>query len=136
MRNLNLWSKFLILNFWSSQYWRLLRPCTKWRGQKMKSMAFHQYSWNSKVLETTWISLIGWHHSTSSTYRPLFSHDSLGTAAAWWLVYIISIRRTNWSPSLEPLWTKNREYTLQNNHFDFILPVAERKLIQPHQNGY
>ena len=34
--------------------------------KKMKSMSFHQYSWNSEV-ETTWISLIGWHHKTSTT---------------------------------------------------------------------
>ena len=27
---------------------------------------FHQYSWNSEV-ETTWISLIGWHHKTRRT---------------------------------------------------------------------
>ena len=28
-------------------------------------MPFYQYSWNSKV-ETTWISLIGWLHKTST----------------------------------------------------------------------
>ena len=33
----------------------------------IKSTAFHQYSWNSEV-ETTWISLIGWHHTTSIAY--------------------------------------------------------------------
>ena len=34
-------------------------------------MLFHQYSWNSGV-ETTWISLIGWHHKTSKiTYLDL-----------------------------------------------------------------
>ena len=33
----------------------------------MKSMSSHQYPWNSEV-ETTWISLIGWHHKTSSMY--------------------------------------------------------------------
>ena len=68
MRNLNCWSKICILNFWRSQCLRLLRPCRKWRGwKKIKSTSFHQYSWNSEV-ETTWISLIGWHHKTSSTY--------------------------------------------------------------------
>ena len=72
MKNLNFWSKFFILNFWSSRCSRLLRPCTKWRGQKkIKSMSFHQYSWNSEV-ETTWISLIGWHHKTS-TVHPLLA---------------------------------------------------------------
>ena len=33
--------------------------------KKIKSTSFHQYSWNSEV-ETTWISLIGWHHKTST----------------------------------------------------------------------
>ena len=66
MKNLNFWSKFFILNFWSSRCSRPLKPCTKWRG-KIKSMSFHQCSWNSEV-ETTWISLIGWHHKTSNMY--------------------------------------------------------------------
>ena len=44
--------KIFILNFWSSQCSKLLRPCTKWREQKNKSMSFHQCSWNSEV-ETT-----------------------------------------------------------------------------------
>ena len=35
--------------------------------KKSKSRSFHQYSWNSEV-ETTWISLIGWHHKTSNKY--------------------------------------------------------------------
>ena len=35
--------------------------------KKTKSMLFHQYSWNSEV-ETTWISLICWHHKTSNPY--------------------------------------------------------------------
>ena len=35
--------------------------------KKIKSMSFHHFSWNSEV-ETTWISLIGWHHKTSNTY--------------------------------------------------------------------
>ena len=35
--------------------------------KKIKSMSFHQYSWNSEV-ETTWISLIGWHQKTSTAY--------------------------------------------------------------------
>ena len=34
MRNLNFWSKFFILSFWSSQCLRLLRPCRNPRGQK------------------------------------------------------------------------------------------------------
>ena len=33
--------------------------------KKIKSTSFHQYSWYSEV-ETTWISLIGWHHKTST----------------------------------------------------------------------
>ena len=35
--------------------------------KKTKSTSFHHYSWNSEV-ETTWISLIGWHHKTSIQY--------------------------------------------------------------------
>ena len=35
--------------------------------KKIKSMSFHQYSWNSEVW-TTWISLICWHHKTSTGY--------------------------------------------------------------------
>ena len=35
--------------------------------KKIKSTSFHQYSWNSEV-ETTWISLIGWHHKTSNVF--------------------------------------------------------------------
>ena len=74
MRNLNFWSKIFILNFWRSQCLRLLRPCRKWRGwKKIKSTSFHQYSWNSEV-ETTWISLIGWHHKTSNTYPEKSDH--------------------------------------------------------------
>ena len=71
MRNLNFWSKIFILNFWSSQFLKLPRPCNKSRGQKkIKSKSFHQYSWNSEV-ETTWISLIDWHHKTSNILCPL-----------------------------------------------------------------
>ena len=56
-----------ILNFRSSQFLRLPRPCNKSRGQKkMKPKSFHQYSWNSEV-ETTWINLICWPYRTSST---------------------------------------------------------------------
>ena len=40
--------------------------------KKIKSMSFHQYSWNSEV-ETTWISLIGWHHKTSTKYVPKYA---------------------------------------------------------------
>ena len=65
MRNLNFWSRIVILIIWRSQCSRFLRPCIKWRGRKKKSTSFHQNSWNSEV-ETTWISLIGWHHKTST----------------------------------------------------------------------
>ena len=61
MRNLNFWFKLFILSFWSSYFLRLQRPC------KLKPRSFHQYLWNSEV-ETTWISLIGWPHRTSSLY--------------------------------------------------------------------
>ena len=45
--------------------------------KKIKSTSFHQYSWNSEV-ETTWISLIGWYHKTSSVYW----HDYILTVTA------------------------------------------------------
>ena len=35
--------------------------------KKIKTMLFHQYSWNSEV-EKTWISLIGLPHKTSTAY--------------------------------------------------------------------
>ena len=38
--------------------------------KKIKSTSFHQYSWNFEV-ETTWISLIGWPHKTSTKYYVL-----------------------------------------------------------------
>ena len=44
--------------------------------KKIKSTSFHQYSWNSEV-ETTWISLIGWHHKTSNNYLPIYSLEKL-----------------------------------------------------------
>ena len=70
MRNLNFWSKFFILSFWSSQCLRLLRPFRNPKGQKKnKSMLFHWYSWNSEV-ETTSKSLIRWRHKTSSPEVP------------------------------------------------------------------
>ena len=37
--------------------------------KKIKTLSFHQYSWNSEV-EKTWITLIGWPHKTS-TVEPL-----------------------------------------------------------------
>ena len=35
--------------------------------KKIKSMSSHQFSWNSEV-EATWISLICWHHKTSTNH--------------------------------------------------------------------
>ena len=34
IRNLNFWSRIVILIFWRIHCSRLLRPCIKWRGQK------------------------------------------------------------------------------------------------------
>ena len=52
--------------------------------KKLKSMSFHQYSWNSEV-ETTRISLIGWHHKTSTNHCVLqdcyYCTDRTGTTA-------------------------------------------------------
>ena len=73
-----------ILNFWSSQFLRLLRPCNKWRRQKkIKPKSFHQYSWNSEF-ETT---CIGWPHKKSKLlclvfYLPLSDANHSCTAAA------------------------------------------------------
>ena len=43
--------------------------------KKIKSTSFRQYSWNYEV-ETTWISLIGWHHKTSSTYSGVIKGET------------------------------------------------------------
>ena len=94
VRNLNFWSKIFIRDFWRSQCLRLLRPCRKLRRwKKIKSISFHQYSWNSEV-ETTWISLIGWHHKTSNTYFrknllpniDFYSRQKIGTPD-WIIIY-------------------------------------------------
>ena len=67
----------------------LLRPCTKWRGRKkIKSTSFNQYSWNSKV-ETTWISLIGWHHKTSSVEYVCYFVLPLSLVSSGWIVSLI-----------------------------------------------
>ena len=61
---LKIWSKLFILNFWSSQFLRLLRPCRnerKWFWRKQGR------SVDSEV-EATWASLIGWPHKTSIMY--------------------------------------------------------------------
>ena len=54
--------------------------------KKMKSMSFHQYSWNSEV-ETTWISLIGWHHKTSSRYVHSRRERSCTVAHTQWFQF-------------------------------------------------
>ena len=54
-------SKPFILNFWSSQFLRLLRHCRnerEWFWRK-KGHSTHQLSCNSEEV-ATWISLIGW----------------------------------------------------------------------------
>ena len=40
--------------------------------KKIKSMSLHQYSWNSEV-EKTWISLIDWHHKTSTIHVGMYA---------------------------------------------------------------
>ena len=47
--------------------------------KKIKSTSFHQYSWNSEV-ETTWISLIGWHHKTCAMYHVPWSVNNVAIA--------------------------------------------------------
>ena len=44
--------------------------------KKIKSMSFYQYSWNSEV-ESTWISLIGWHHKISSAYSFMLKYSKI-----------------------------------------------------------
>ena len=67
MRYLNSWSKLFIL-FLKQSMFEASEALQKPSGiKKLRSMLFHQYSWNSEV-ETTWISLICWAHRTSSMY--------------------------------------------------------------------
>ena len=53
--------------------------------KKIKSTSFHQYSWNSEV-ETTWISLIGWQHKTSSMQVWEFINQKLWRR--WWPIAV------------------------------------------------
>ena len=48
----------------------------------IKSTSFHQYSWNSEE-ETTWISLIGWHHKTSNIHWPHYWTHLLCQFLSW-----------------------------------------------------
>ena len=53
IRNLNFWSKVFILNVWSSQCSRLLRPCIKWRGKNKNDVVpsvFMKF-WSRKNLD-------------------------------------------------------------------------------------
>ena len=69
MRNLNFWSIFQYLK---ESMFEASEALQKMEGKKkIKSTSFHQYSWNSEV-ETTWISLIGWHHKTIQILRVSF----------------------------------------------------------------
>ena len=70
MRNLNFWSKIVLVNFWSSQFSRLLRSCRNERKWICKKKSFCWFSSNSEV-ETTWASLICWPHKTSNIGRLL-----------------------------------------------------------------
>ena len=84
---------------------RLLRLCTKPRGQKKgKTMLLHQDSWNFEV-KATWISLIGWPHKTSSTYsglsnssRPTIFYKSYFFWKCWWNLFfkMIAMLRLIW----------------------------------------
>ena len=53
----------------------------------MKSMSFHQYSWNSEV-ETNWISLIDWHHKTSTTYPCIIGLMYHNESLSIWNLYL------------------------------------------------
>jgi hypothetical protein len=94
-----------ILNFWSSQFLSFPRPCNKSRGQKkVKPKSFHQYSWNSEV-ETTWISLIGWPHKTSSKYVPAIFQRQ---AAKWFRHLHSQHLLTSWQLHVQMLWLLGR----------------------------
>ena len=59
-RNLNLWSKIFIFNFWSSQCLRLLRPCIKWRGQKKITIIpsiFMKFWSRNNLVQLDWLTL-------------------------------------------------------------------------------
>ena len=58
--------------------------------KKIKSMLFHQYSWNSEV-ETTWISLIGWHHKTSSIFFDIINLWKYCIPFSWKMKVILII---------------------------------------------
>ena len=58
--------------------------------KKIKSMSFHQYSWNSEV-EKYWISLIGWHHKTSTVYCIGMWRRTILLSRLFW--YSLRVRR-------------------------------------------
>ena len=67
--------------------------------KKIKSTSFHQYSWNSEV-ETTWISLNGWHHKTSSRY-----------VASFFNIPTRNVQNMENKIMMETLWAINRHYS-------------------------
>ena len=101
----------------------------KMEDMKKKSLSFHQYSWNSEV-ETTWISLIGWHHKTSSTYSPrtllLISRTIvffMSSGMIFWDEKIFLFQLANWekyrnrrSLNIRSTWKKTRVLS----HFDIV----------------
>ena len=60
--------------------------------KKIKLMLFHQYSWNSEV-GTTWISLISWHHKTSSIYSYCYRNRVLWIIADYLPQYCGALTR-------------------------------------------
>ena len=62
--------------------------------KKIKSMSFHQ---NSEV-ETTWISLIGWHHKISSRYQPLEGNETITKLVLWHLTksFLAHLLSSSW----------------------------------------
>ena len=65
--------------------------------KKIKTMLFHQYSWNSEV-ETTWISLIGWPYKTSNLYPNWYSTTEV------MLVNTPVSKKTNLSCTISEFW--------------------------------
>ena len=75
--------------------------------KKIKSMSFHQYSWNSEV-ETTWISLIGWHHKTSNTYLVTYLGYCRPNSFEW---YYFCLAETNLAQSSKVCYGTSPSYS-------------------------
>ena len=97
--------------------------------KKIKKTSFHQYSWNSEV-ETTWISLIGWPHKTSTRYylndlnitlASIFHLSNLSSSRALWDIFSWVV--TYWYHrfiQIEMLWKFTGQCIVSSKPFSFI----------------